>query len=86
MNQLQVIDGYFDDNTFYIRSIAGFPLDGCFNATGLRSLSRLIDENEPFSFILNSDTLLHVPVELNRQLKQELLMIADELESNISKK
>jgi|UniRef100_C5DB28 hypothetical protein len=81
MEWLKVIDGYFGDNAFYMRSIAGFPLEGRFKATGLRSLARLIDENEPFSFIMGSNTMIHVPVELNRQLKQELFMIAEKLEA-----
>ncbi|ARP44490.1 hypothetical protein AB4J90_18925 [Geobacillus thermodenitrificans] len=79
--RLQVIDGYFDDNTFYMRSIAGFPLEGRFKAAGLRSLARLIDENEPFSFIMGQNTMIHVPVVLNRQLKQELFMIVEKLEA-----
>ena len=80
MDRLQVIDGYFSDNAFYMRSMAGFPLEGRFKAAGLRSLARLIDENEPFSFTLGSNTMIHVPVELNRQLKNELFMIAERLE------
>ncbi|MEK5326191.1 hypothetical protein [Aeribacillus sp. FSL M8-0254] len=81
MDQLKVIDGYFADNAFYISSIAGFPLEGRFKTSGLRSLAQLIDENEPFSFTLGSNTVLHVPVELNRQLKKELFMITDWLEA-----
>ncbi|MGG2972198.1 hypothetical protein [Geobacillus stearothermophilus] len=79
--RLQVINGYFDDNAFYMRSIAGFPLEGRFKAAGLRSLARLIDETEPFSFIMGPNTMIHVPVELNRQLKQELFMIVEKLEA-----
>jgi hypothetical protein len=30
MDQLQVIDGYFGDNAFYIRSLVGFPFEGRF--------------------------------------------------------
>jgi hypothetical protein len=80
MKRLQVIDGYFGDNAFYMRSIAGFPLEGRFKAAGLRSLVRLIDENEPFSFIMGPNTMIHVPVKLNRQLKKELFMIAEKLD------
>ncbi|WP_231578625.1 hypothetical protein [Geobacillus kaustophilus] len=80
MDSLQIIDGYFSNKEFYMRSVAGFPLEGRFKTAGLRSLARLIDENEPFSFTLGPNTVLHVPVELNRQLKKELFMIAEKLD------
>jgi hypothetical protein len=80
IDQLEIIDGYFDDGSFYMRSIAGFTLTGRYQAAGLRSLARLIDENEPFSLTIGSDTMIHVPVELNAKIKKELDMIADALE------
>jgi len=46
------------------------------------SLSRLIHDNELFSFILDKERTIHVPVELNKQIKKELNLIADELESS----
>jgi hypothetical protein len=64
-----------------MRSLAVFPFEGRFKATGLRSLARLISDDVPCSFIMDSDTFLHVPVELNRQLKKELFMIAERLEA-----
>ncbi|MBW9219802.1 hypothetical protein CI793_12320 [Anoxybacillus ayderensis] len=81
LDQLEVIDGYFDDNVFYMRGIGGYAIEGRYKAKGLRSLARLIDENEPFSFIVDKETIVHVPVELNKRIKQELNMIADELDT-----
>ncbi|WP_199425730.1 hypothetical protein [Thermaerobacillus caldiproteolyticus] len=81
LDQLQLIDGYFEDDSFYMRSIAGFSLEGRYKAAGLRYLAVLIDENEPFSFTIGSNTMIHVPVELNEKLKQELNMIADTLDT-----
>ena len=81
LDQLEVIDGYFDDNVFYMRGIAGYAIEGRYKAEGLRSLARLIDENEPFSFVIDGETMIHVPVELNKRIIQELNMIADELDT-----
>jgi hypothetical protein len=80
MIELELIDGYFEDDAFYIRSIAGFAMEGRYKSHGLRSLARLIDDNEPFSFTIGKDTFVHVPVEINAKLKRELMMIADELD------
>jgi hypothetical protein len=81
IDQLQVIDGYFEDDVFYMRGIAGYAVEGRYKAKGLRSMARLIDENEPFSFIIDKETMVHVPLELNARIKKELNMIADELEA-----
>ncbi|EMI11258.1 hypothetical protein [Anoxybacillus gonensis] len=81
IDQLEVIDGYFEDNIFYMRGIAGYAIEGRYKAAGLRSMARLIDENEPFSFIIDKEMMVHVPVELNKRIIQELNMIADELEA-----
>ncbi|MED3645177.1 hypothetical protein P5F75_17655 [Caldifermentibacillus hisashii] len=40
MDSLQIIDRYFGDNAFYMRSIVGSPLASRFKAAGLRSLVR----------------------------------------------
>jgi hypothetical protein len=81
IDQLEVIDGYFDDDSFYMRGIAGFAIEGRYKANGLRSMARLIDENEPFAFIIDRERKVYVPIEFNKRIKQELFMIADELES-----
>jgi hypothetical protein len=84
MDQLKVIDGYFDDNAFHMRGIGGLALkEGRFKANGLRSMARLIHENEPFSFTIDKETIVHVPIELNKRIKQELFMIADWLEAEM---
>lgn len=79
-DQFKIIVGNFVGDAFYMRSIAGFMLEGRFKAAGLRSIARLIDEDEPFSFIIDKKTTVHVPIELNKQIKQELFAIADKLE------
>ncbi|MEK4167757.1 MULTISPECIES: hypothetical protein [Anoxybacillus] len=49
----KIVVGNFVGDAFYMRSIAGFMLEGRFKAAGLSSIARLIDENEPFSFIID---------------------------------
>jgi hypothetical protein len=78
IDQLDVIDGYFDGDRFYMRGIAGYAIEGRYEATGLRTMARLIDEKESFSFVVDGK-LLHVPVELNSKIKRELNLIADAL-------
>ena len=56
-------------------------VQGIYKAEGLSSLARIIHDNEPFSFIIDKERTIHVPVELNKQIKKELNLIADELES-----
>lgn len=80
IDQLEIIDGYFEDNKFIMRGIAGHAMIGTYKAEGMRSLARLIQDSEPFSFTIDKERTIFVPVELNLQLKKELNMIADELE------
>jgi hypothetical protein len=80
IDQLEVIDGYFEDDSFYMRGIAGYAIEGRYKEDDLRSLARLIQEDEPFNIIIDSERTVFVPVELNAKIKQELFMIADELE------
>lgn len=80
IDELKVIDGYFDGDRFIMRGIGGYAVEGFYKAEGLTSLARLIHDNEPFSFIIDKNRTIFVPVEINRQLKNELFMIAEELE------
>jgi hypothetical protein len=80
IDNLEIIDGYFDGNRFMLRGIAGYGVTGTYKADGLRSMARLIQEGEPLQFTIDKERTIFVPVEKNRKLKQELFMIADELE------
>lgn len=80
IDELQVIDGYFDDDRFIMRGIARHAMIGAYKAEGLRSMARLID-NTPMSFKIDKDKTVFVPVEANARIKKELNKIADELES-----
>lgn len=66
----------------FIMGIGGNAVQGIYRAEGLSSLARLIHDDEPFSFIIDKERTIHVPVELNKQIKKELNLIADELESS----
>jgi hypothetical protein len=46
----------------------------------LRSLARLIHDDEPLN-LFDEERTIFVPVEKNVQLKKELLMIADKLDT-----
>lgn len=80
IDELKVIDGYFEDERFVMRGIAGFAVYGTYKADGLRSMARLIHDDEPFSLTIDKDRVIHIPVEQNKQIKKELNMIATELE------
>lgn len=80
IDELKLVEGYFDDDRFIMRGIGGNVLQGVYKADGLTSMARLIHDNEPFSFTISKESTLFVPVELNKQIKKELLLIAGELE------
>jgi hypothetical protein len=80
IDELKIIDGYFEADRFIMRGIAGHAIYGAYKAEGLRSLARLIHDDEPFSFSIDKDRTIFVPFELNKQIIKELNMIADELE------
>jgi len=80
IDQLEVIDGYFDGDRFIMRGLGGNAVEGVYRAEGLSSLVRLIHDNESFSLTIDKDRTLFVPVELNKKIKKELNLIADELE------
>lgn len=81
IDQLEVIDGYIEEDCFIMRGIAGHTMIGTYRAAGLRSMARLIDDT-PMSFTIDKEKFIRVPVELNKQIKKELNMIADELEKD----
>jgi len=80
IDELKVIDGYIQDDKFIMRGIGKHTVYGKYKAEGLRSLARIIHDSEPFNFTIDKDNKIFVPVELNKQIKKELNMIANELE------
>lgn len=80
IDELRIIDGVFADGRFIMRGIAGHAVYDIYSTQGLRSMGRLILEGEPINIVIDKDKKIHVPLELNGQLKRELFMIADELE------
>jgi hypothetical protein len=51
-----------------------------YKAEGLRSMARLIEGKDPVTITIDKSRRVHIPIEMNEQLKQELNLIADELE------
>jgi hypothetical protein len=84
IDNLEIIDGYFDGEQFIMRGIAGYAVFGTYKAKGLRSLANLIGD-DPLNFKVDKERSIFVPVEKNAQLKKELLLIADQLEKENSK-
>lgn len=81
VDQLNLIDGYFEGKRFIMRGILGYAVSGVFNAEGLLSLVRLIHDDELVNFIMDDGISIPVPVELNVNLKKELIMIAEALDN-----
>lgn len=81
IDNLEIIDGYFDGERFIMRGIAGYAVHGAYRADGLRSMARLMQGNDPVNITIDKDRVIKVPVELNGKLVTELNMIADELEN-----
>lgn len=75
IDHLEVIDGYFEDDHFIMRGIAGHAMIGTYKADGIRSLARVIHDDEPFSFTIDKNKLIRVPVEANVRIKYELNLI-----------
>lgn len=72
---------YFDGDRFILRGIVGHAIYGVYKADNMRSLARLIHDDESFSFTIDHDKNIIIPVELNKRIKHELNMILDELNS-----
>jgi hypothetical protein len=43
-------------------------------------MARLIEGKDPVTITIDKSRRVHIPIEMNEQLKQELNLIADELE------
>ena len=80
IDELRIIDGVFLDEVFIMRGIAGHAVYVSYKADGLRSMARLIHDDEVFSLTIDKDKFIRIPVEANKQLKYELNLITDELE------
>lgn len=81
--QLEVIEGHFEGERFIMKGIGGYDISGTYKANGLLSMARLIDDDEPFSFYMGNDKSVFVPVELNKQIRKELFLIAEALEKGL---
>ena len=79
IGELKLIDGFFDDDSFFMRGINGYAIHHVYKAEGIRSLGRRIGKKS-VTLRLDEKNTLHIPKELNEQLAKELFMIADELE------
>lgn len=78
LDQLKIIQGSVVEHRFLMRSVAGFSVNAFYKAEGLRSWARLIQAGEPLT-LYDGDKTIFVPIEMNEDLKRELLWIADEL-------
>lgn len=81
ISELKIVEGYFESKErFVIEKIAGYEAVGAYRAEGLRDMARLIQVDEPLRFYLGEGKTIIVPIEKNEQLRNELFLIADELE------
>lgn len=81
IDELEVIDGIFEDDRFIMRGIAGHAVYGFYKAEGLASMARLIHDDTPFSLTIDKERTISIPIELNKRIIKELFMIAEELEN-----
>lgn len=80
IDELKIIDGYFEGSRFLMRGINGYAVHDYYKADGIASFARLIDDNDPLTIVIDKECKIVVPVEMNKQIKKELFMIAEELE------
>lgn len=80
IDELEVIDGYFQDNRFIMRGIGGHAVYGKYKSEGLRSMARLINNKVPLTIVIDKEREIFIPVKFNERLKQELYWIAEELD------
>lgn len=81
IDDLKIVEGYFESNErFVIEKIAGYEARGVYRSRGLRDMARLIQVGEQLSFYIGDGKKIIVPLEENEQLRNELFLIADELE------
>lgn len=81
IDDLKIVEGYFESNErFVIEKIAGYEAKGVYRAKGLRDMAGLIQIDEQLSFYIGHGKKIIVPIEENEQLRNELFLIADELE------
>ena len=80
IDELEVIDGYFQDNRFIMRGICGQAVYGKYKSEGLRSMARLINTKVPLTIVIDKEREIRIPMKFNERLKQELYWIAEELD------
>lgn len=76
IDELQLLDGFFDNDSFILRGILGHAVFESYKLEGLLSFSRLIQEGEPLRIIIDDGLSIPVPLQLNLRLKNELEMLA----------
>lgn len=81
IDNLKVIDGYFDGERFIARGIAGHAITGAYKADGLRTWARLIDKGEGFHLTIDKERSVYIAPEQADTLRQELHLIADYIEN-----
>lgn len=80
IDDLKIVDGVMVGDRFIMDGLGGNVVEGVYDAEGLRSLGRWIKGSDPVTITIGEESMLYIPVEMNRQLARELFMIADELE------
>lgn len=80
IDNLRLIDGFFENDSFNIRGILRHAVFESFKADGVIMLARLIQEDEPIKLIIDRDSCISIPVELNLLLKKEFETIYNYLQ------
>lgn len=82
MFELHVLDGYAKGDKFILRGIMEHNVYGVYKADNLRSLARVIG-NEAFTYTIDKDKQISVPIDQAIIMQSELNKIADYLESEV---
>ncbi|WP_026575965.1 hypothetical protein [Bacillus sp. UNC438CL73TsuS30] len=81
LDALKIVDGYFEDNRFIMRGLAGRAVFGTYTAAGLLSLANVISSRgEALRFTIDNDKHIELTAAQSKQFRSELLAIANELE------
>jgi len=77
--ELQVLEGYIQEEFFILQGILGQEESGVFEAEGLRSIAKLIDNNS-FTMLLDDGRQMDIPKDKAILMKKELINLADALD------
>lgn len=82
IDTFEIIDGYYDDQRFVMRGLAGKAVNYVYKVEGLLSLARIINNScEAVDFTIDHDTQINLTVSQFKKFRIELLAIANELRS-----